>query len=352
MEKVATQRTVVNQVADGLMKSTVPIESLAPPPGIPVKLRRSAHWLARQFESQPGVFDVDVIRAAGDAPAAFEQFARALRLVHAVYVRHAFILPRPSQLHLNLFLLLPRSRTFVVKQAGEVIGTLSVVLDSPFGLPIDQLYHAETQRLRQGRPGNVEERALLSEFFWDSADFAPLPGFARAARPVLAELTAFALDEQHQTRAAASANVCLELMRVAYKFAVLIGIDTYVIEVTPNHAPFYQQFWGCESFATGKVFPLDGARAVALKCPILNLTKLFADAERHSGGMHSLLLLKKREHDVLTAAMKTPIFPVNLLRYALQHQFHPAEPALWDQISAAERRAFQVAYAPFGYAFD
>ncbi len=326
--------------------SNLPVHPSEVPAGKPHKW---ALWLARQYDKGPRSLELNLAVPRQDAESSFE---RALRLVHDVYVKKQYIAPRPSGLHLNLFLLLPRSRTFMIHVGHRVIGTLSVVLDSPFGLPVDALYPEALEQLRQSLPVPSEEVAMLSQLFWDSTDFAPLEKFVNLESTRIGELTAFALDEAFQSHTVSSASISLELMRTSYKYSVMAGVCGYVVEVNRSHAQFYERFWGFKTIATGRVFPADQEPAVAMNCSPLELTKNFAEAEKSAGGIESLLLLKQREHDVLAAAVQVPLMSADTLRYFLEHRFHPEEPSVWERAAPPERAAFEKAYQPFGYDFS
>lgn len=315
----------------------------------PTKPHKWALWLARQYDKGPRRLELNLARPQRGAESTFEL---ALRLVHDVYVKKQYISPRPSGLHLSLFLLLPRSRTFMINEGNRVIGTLSVVLDSPFGLPIDALYPEALAQLRQSLPVPGEEVTMLSQLFWDSPNFEKLNRFTDRESTRIGELTAFALDEAYQSHSASSASISLELMRTSYKYSVMAGVSAYVVEVNRSHAQFYERFWGFKTMADGRVFPADQEPAVAMSGSPLEFTKILAEAEKTAGGVEPLLLLKKREHEVLSAAIQVPLVAPDALRYFLEHRFHPEELSVWERSTPQERTAFRKAYLPFGYDFS
>jgi hypothetical protein len=318
----------------------------------PTKRHKSARWLARQFERGTSHLDLGIAQATDQPEEAFKDFEEALRLVHGVYVKKKYISATPSSLHLSLFQLLPRSRSFIAKEAGQVVATISVVFDSPLGLPIDRLYPEAMAELRQAALLADEESASNARTFWDSPNLELLDRFVRLPGPRIAEVTAFALDERYLAHSPSSDAVYLELMRKAHQYSVVVGVTNYVIEVTPNHAPFYERFWGFQTFASGRVFPSDQAPAVAMKNSPMELNRFFAETDRMIGGMGSLLRLEDRERQVIASALPVPMLPPDGLKYFLQKRFHPDEPALWERATLAEREAFQAAYAPFGYDFS
>jgi hypothetical protein len=98
--------------------------------------------------------------------------------------------------------------TFVARNATGVFGTLTLCVDSPFGLPADAEYSAE-----------------LSAF--------------RLINKKLAELTALAVDPQRRSK-----EVLGALFHVSYVFGALHKIDDVFIEVHPRHVPFYTRMLG------------------------------------------------------------------------------------------------------------
>jgi len=98
----------------------------------------------------------------------------------------------------------PRDQvTFVACNAAGVFGTLTVCVDSPFGLPLDSVYGAE-----------------LAAF--------------RLTNKRLAELTGLAVDPRHRSR-----EVLGALFHVSYVFGALRHIEDVFIAVHPRHVGFY-----------------------------------------------------------------------------------------------------------------
>lgn len=72
----------------------------------------------------------------------------ASRLVYNEYVRKKYVLPNESQIKVIIQHLTSSMGTFVAVIRGRIIATLSLVEDSPFGLPIDKSYKRELDDLR------------------------------------------------------------------------------------------------------------------------------------------------------------------------------------------------------------
>jgi hypothetical protein len=119
--------------------------------------------------------------------------------------------------------------TFVAYNSGDLVGTVSLRLDSNSGLSADELYKHEIDALR--RP---ESR--------------------------LCEFTRLAIDVN-----AASKSVLASLFHTAYLFAYRArGYDSAVIEVNPRHVVFYERALGFRIIGPERLSPRVNAPAVLL----------------------------------------------------------------------------------------
>lgn len=123
----------------------------------------------------------------------------------------------------------PNRITLVAHQEDKIAGTVTLGLDSPKGLVVDELYKAEVDKLRaQGRK--------------------------------IAELTKLAVDES-----AASKAVLAALFHIAFIYAFHIHKYTdFVIEVNPRHVLFYKRMLGFDLIGEEKMCPRVEAPAVLL----------------------------------------------------------------------------------------
>lgn len=105
-------------------------------------IRRSA----RVKESELAA--VDAVRIAQS----IDEYVEAMKLVYDGYVDRGIMTPHDSRVRMTPYLALPSTIIFVAMEGTQVAGTLSLVLDSPLGLPMQKIYGEEVQRLRdQGR---------------------------------------------------------------------------------------------------------------------------------------------------------------------------------------------------------
>jgi hypothetical protein len=124
----------------------------------------------------------------------------------------------------------PYRLTLVAYTDDRVVGTLTLGMESPSGLMVDELYKEDIEPLRkQGRR--------------------------------VAELTKLAVDET-----LGSKEVLAALFHIAFIYAFHIHKHTdFVIEVNPRHVAFYKRMLGFEKIGEEKMCPRVNAPAVLLR---------------------------------------------------------------------------------------
>ncbi len=140
----------------------------------------------------------------------------------------------------------PNKITLVAYQDDKVVGTLTLGLDSPGGMVVDQLYKKEADQLRaQGRK--------------------------------ICDVTKLAVDQDIKSK-----NVLGALFHLSVIYGRNIHHATdFLIEVNPRHALFYQRMIGFVPFGEEKICPRVNAPAVLLK-----LDLAYADEQvRKYGGI-------------------------------------------------------------------
>lgn len=112
----------------------------------------------------PGVGDVEYTMASSR-----EDVERAAALVYQEYLRHGYILPQyyRSGLRLTLHNALPGTTTFVARHQHAIVASVTLIPDSPLGLPMDTAYQADVDRLRQAgrRICEIGQLAVNAELF-------------------------------------------------------------------------------------------------------------------------------------------------------------------------------------------
>jgi len=124
----------------------------------------------------------------------------------------------------------PNKITLVAYQEDKVVGTLTLGLDTPTGMVVDQLYKIEADQLRaQGRK--------------------------------ICDVTKLAVDQDIKSKSVLGA---LFHLSVIYGRNIHHATD-FLIEVNPRHALFYQRMIGFVPFGEEKLCPRVNAPAVLLK---------------------------------------------------------------------------------------
>ena len=136
----------------------------------------------------------------------------------------------------------PNLYSFLAYDEGNIVGTVSIRLDSERGLSADQLYRAELDELR-GRG------CMVCEFTRLAVDVKT------ASKPVLAGL-----------------------FHTAYLYASAVrGYDYAVIEVNPRHVAFYRRALGFEPIGPERVNTRVDAPAILLCVPFETIRKGVAE---------------------------------------------------------------------------
>lgn len=79
-----------------------------------------------------------------------DEIEQAFRLVYKEYAKRRYI-PKDykSKLRLSIYNALPKTTIFIAKMGKKVVATVTLICDSPLGLPIDKIYKKELDCLRK-----------------------------------------------------------------------------------------------------------------------------------------------------------------------------------------------------------
>lgn len=141
-----------------------------------------------------------------------QEVEEAWELVYHAYRRQGLIDENPHGVHTTPSAIGPNTAVVLGCLGPLPVGTLSVYKDGAKGLPLDSVYPAELNALRQSG------RKLM-------------------------EVGLFADRREHMNRAA---DGLFSLMRYCYFFGLATACDDAVVGVHPRHAPFYLRLLGFE----------------------------------------------------------------------------------------------------------
>ena len=153
-----------------------------------------------------------------------ESYEPAFRLVHDAYVWRGWIKPQATGQYLTEHHALPETTVFVLRKGTECLGTISLVLDSPLGLPIDHTFPHEVRRLRQ--PGRR-----------------------------LAEVGSFAVAAGHR-----NTGLTMYLIAAVWRYARQVaGLTDLVIAVDDHVLDYYEGLFGFQALGAPRVYRGFGA---------------------------------------------------------------------------------------------
>lgn len=90
-----------------------------------------------------------------------EEFEQAFKLLHDCYVNLGIMDPHPSGLRCNVYSALPHASVVIALHNDIVIGTVTLIQDSSFGIPSDNDFIVENNRLRE-KHGKLAEASAMA----------------------------------------------------------------------------------------------------------------------------------------------------------------------------------------------
>lgn len=121
----------------------------------------------------------------------FEELKSAYKLIYKEYAARGYCKEHPSEMHYSTYAILPESRTFLLGRDNHFLGTVSLIVDSPCGLPMELLFSDLIKQLRGGnrKLAEVGLLALDQEAFhkrsFSLTDFQKLTGSFRLFKLML-----------------------------------------------------------------------------------------------------------------------------------------------------------------------
>lgn len=199
----------------------------------------------------------------------------AYRLVYKEYQLKNYCAKNKHGLHYSLYSLLPESRTFLLEKNEVIAGTVSLIADSPCGLPLETIFPGEIASLR--KPGRkVAEVGLLA---LDSSSF---------------NKGSFSLTDFQKLTGS------FRLFKILFDYARTIGgVTDLVIGMHPKHKDLYR-YLHFETLGPVRSYP--GAQGKPALLMHLDLAHVMSTASLKRGA--GLYFLKDlMTHEELTRYM-------------------------------------------------
>ncbi|MFH1147777.1 MAG: hypothetical protein V1736_08720 [Pseudomonadota bacterium] len=148
-----------------------------------------------------------------------EELVEAFSLAHDRYVQLGYMDPEPCGMRLKIQNILPSTRVFAAYHEGKMVATATLILDSPLGLPSDDIYKIELDALRAKHRFIAEGSSLVT------------------------------------AREFSCSNVFMLLFKIAYAYAKYAKVDDICIAVNPKHTRFYETVLLSEPIGGLRSFP-------------------------------------------------------------------------------------------------
>lgn len=117
-------------------------------------------FLRSKFEVEYNLPEEMVLKQA-ETP---DEIKQALTLVHDSYVALGYMDQSESRMRFSKFLALPTTVILIAKWNEEVVGTLSIVSDSAFGLPSDPVWSEHKFRERGELIAEISSLSIKKDF--------------------------------------------------------------------------------------------------------------------------------------------------------------------------------------------
>ena len=133
-------------------------------------------------------------------------------LVKKEYIRQGYISPNSIKSQIKIS---KNSATFIAKYENRVVGTVSVFFDSDLGLPMDEIYNKELNKLR----AQNKKIAEVGRLAIDSDFLSKEPGF----------------KEKYN-----SPFLVSSLFKLVFHYCIYKDFDNICISINPKHNLFYK----------------------------------------------------------------------------------------------------------------
>lgn len=146
-----------------------------------------------------------------------DELVSCFRLLHEAYLKKGYCEAKESKLHYSHYCFFPRSKTFTIKEKDKLKGTVTLIPDSPGGLPLDSVFPHEMAWLRNAGK-KIAEVSLLTI---NPSETGKRKNFT---------LTQF--EKQ---------SILFFLFKIMYEYARRVeGVTDFIIGVHPKHETMYK----------------------------------------------------------------------------------------------------------------
>lgn len=223
----------------------------------------------------------------------FKQRIKATTLIKRMYASRGYQTESSS-----VFSASSNQYTFEARQSGQLVGTLTLTIDTDTRLLADTLYQTELDQFRQKGQKLCEVSKLA---------FCP---------------------------ESSSKEIFASIFHMAYIFAHRIhGVDDAFIEINPRHAPFYKRMLGFQQIGELRTCPRVNAPAVLLH---LNLAYMKEQITTQAGqftqktkSIYPYFLSRNKEREItrLIQAKQTNHTPFFIRKPSFSHHLSYLQPA-------------------------
>lgn len=235
-----------------------------------------------------------------------DELKECFRTVYEGYVARRYCAPNAREMHYHHYSFLPESRTFILKEKNRAIGTISVVVDSPCGLPMESLFPREVEHLRQKGRKLAEVSLLAMAGEQNKKKMFSLTNFDKQVR-------------------------LFRLFKIMYEYAHHVaGVTDLIIGVHPKHETLYK-YLSFKAMSSPRSYP--GARGnPALP---LHLDLVWAK-DNYSSCLKAFFLEETPQLDHLQGGLKiTP---------DLVQKFLCEDSTLWSHIPVESQKFIRKCY--------
>ncbi|MCB0419522.1 MAG: hypothetical protein KDD61_00905 [Bdellovibrionales bacterium] len=147
-----------------------------------------------------------------------EDFKAAFALIYSEYLRLGYIKKDDIRMYYKLHHLLPESTLIVAKKQGQVIGTISLIRDNEFGLPLESCF-----ALSENRKESARNKRLV-------------------------EICSFVIDRSY--RRTGGTDLSIYMFKYLYEYAAqFMQAGLLFIAITPHHFDFYRFLFGFKKWS-------------------------------------------------------------------------------------------------------